>query len=112
MAIEKPDDDLEELRAELRRLWAAATPGRWEAVILAGQGQNHLYAVTPKGSRWLLAFPNTAADARLMAAAKNALPRLFAEIDRRSAGLPVLGKVGDGGRITWHGAPPAASAAK
>ena len=101
----RDDDDLDQLRAELRLLWAAATQGRWEAVILAGQGQNHLYAVTREGGRWLLAFPNKAADARLMAAAKNALPRLFREIDRRSAGLPVLGKVGEGGRITWTGRP-------
>jgi hypothetical protein len=55
-------------------------------------------------------MPNRAADALVMAAARNAVPRLFAEIDRLRAGVPVLGDVGDGGAVTWHGAPPSPSA--
>ena len=42
-------------------------------------------------------MPNKGPDAELMAAARNALPRLFAEIDALRAGqrrtIPVLGEV-------------------
>jgi NADPH-dependent ferric siderophore reductase len=82
-------------RAELRRLYLAARGGRWEAHVLPGD-QIHLVAVQPSGGYWLLAMPNKAPDAQLMAAARNALPRLFAEIDELCAqrrGVPVLGEV-------------------
>jgi hypothetical protein len=65
---------------------------------------NHLYAVRADGTRRPLAMPNRAADAELAAAARNALPRLFAEIDelRRRVGVPILGDVVDGGRVVWR----------
>ena len=82
-------------RAELRRLFLAASPGAWEARVLS-VGQAHVYAVREDGSRWLLAMPNKGPDAELMAAARNALPRLFAEIDelRARRAIRVVGTVG------------------
>lgn len=86
-------------RAELRRLFLAASQGTWEANVLA-VGQAHVYALRADGTRWLLAMPNKGPDAELMVAARNALPRLFAEIDelrRRAAPrrtIPILGSVG------------------
>lgn len=90
-----PADPLEELRADLRALYRAAPCARWEARI---DGDHvHLYRVAADGGRWLVAMPNRAADARLAAGAVNAVPLLFAEIDRlraSSRGVPILGTVG------------------
>ena len=58
-----PYDDIDDLRAELRRLWLAATQGRWTADILS-TGQNHLFAVKPDGGMGLRAMPNRGEDAR------------------------------------------------
>jgi hypothetical protein len=98
-----PSDDLAALRAELRRLYLAAGCVRWEAHDVVG-GHVHLYAIDAAGRAWLVAMPNKLADAQLAAAARNALPLLFAEIDRLRArlGVPVLGDVVDGGRVVWR----------
>jgi len=91
-----------EERRELRRMYLAARGGTWEAVNVATSGQIHLYAVEQgaDGSehRWLLALPGREADGQLMAAARNVLPRLFAQIDaaeRRAEarGLPIVGSI-------------------
>jgi hypothetical protein len=81
--------------AELRGLYLAASRGRWEAYGVAG-GHVHLYCIAPDGGASPLAMPRGLADAQLMAAARYALPRLFAEIDElraRTRGVPVLGTV-------------------
>lgn len=103
-------DDIEQLRAELRQLWRASRSGRWRAAIVPGTcGQVHLTASSPGGSEWLLALPNRLEDARLAAAAVNALPVLFAALDRLTRGVPVLGDVVEGGRVVWRGSAPTTS---
>lgn len=83
-------------RAELRRLYLAARRGTWEA---RKADQPHVYAVERHGdgteTRYVVASCGRAPEAHLIAAARNALPRLFAELDeaRRPRGLPILGEV-------------------
>jgi hypothetical protein len=103
-------DEVDRLRTDLRALYVAAHHGPWKASVPAGAwGQVHLVA----GDGRVLAMPNRLVDAQLMAAARNALPHLFREIDRvrtellgRMPAIPVLGEIGDGGRVAWRGEPP------
>ena len=93
-------EPIEGLRAELRRLYLAASAargGRWEAVHVGGADQTHLYGVEADGSRRLLCLPNRLADGKLAAAARNALPALFAEIDRLQPPRVVLDMRDNGG---------------
>lgn len=95
---------LQRLRRELRQLWREAHPGPWEAVRVGASSEVRLYAVSPDGGHRLLANPNFLEDARLAAAAVNALPILFAALDRAPASLAILGDVRDG-RVEWRLAP-------
>lgn len=85
-----------EERDELRRLYLAARRGTWEA---ERPDQPYVFAVErrPDGTetRFVVASCGRSVDARLVAAARNALPRLFAEIDegRRPKTLQILGTV-------------------
>ncbi len=101
-----PNDDIEALRAELRRLWRATRPGRWEAVEVSAAARADLYRVAPDGSRWIVAMPNRIEDARLMAAMREAVPRLFRALDQARGAVPVLGEVREDGRVTWRGRAP------
>jgi hypothetical protein len=83
-------------RAELRRLFLAAPGGTWTAP--GGQSlRGAVVAVLPDGSStYLGAFFYGETAAQLAAASRNALPRLFAEIDElraKTRGVPVLGIV-------------------
>jgi hypothetical protein len=114
--VPSEDDPLDRLRADLRRLYVAATAGRggrWEAVHVGGADQVHLYGVAADGGRWLIALPNRLADARLMAAARNALPLLFRALDdaRTARAVPILGTVGPDGAIRWRDSAPGPVAA-
>jgi hypothetical protein len=93
-------DDLEQLRSQLRRVWRRAHAGPWEAARVEQSSEVRLYAAGDGGGQWLIACPNRLEDAQLAAAAVNALPRLWQEIDRLRAGVPVLGVVEDG-RVAW-----------
>lgn len=104
-------DPLDELRAELRRLFREATGGprgRWKADEVPGSRQTHVYGVAADGSRRLVTISNTLTDGRLMAAARNSLPLLFRSLDdaRATRTVPVLGDVIAGGAVAWRGVPP------
>ena len=98
MKHREPITDLE--RAELRRLYLAASQGTRKAQTVPQTSEHRLMADTGPGRELLLGFINHAEDAALAAAARNALPRLFAKIDelrdaRRVPGrIPILGSVG------------------
>ncbi len=103
------DDDIDRLRADLRRLWRAAPGGTWAAPGTQAL-PSAVVSIGPDGrTGYLGAFFYGEAVAQLAAAAGNALPVLFAEIDRlRGArAVPVVGTVGEGGVVTWRGTPPA-----
>lgn len=103
------DKNLDELREELRELYLAAPGGTWTAPhdqALPGG----VVAIGADGSRtYLGAFFYGERASSLAAAARNALPRLFAQIDRLRAGVPVVGDVVECGRVTWRRAPPSAA---
>jgi hypothetical protein len=99
-----PHDDLKQLRAELRRLYCAAPGGTWSAPAEQAL-RGGLVAIAADGSRTHLgALFYGESVAQLAAAARNALPVLFAEIDKLRArlGVRVLGDVVDDGRVVWR----------
>lgn len=94
----KPITDAE--RALLRRLYLAGTPGPWRAYRVGASGESRVVQDLGDDRELIVALPNRLEDAELMAAARNALPRLFAEIDELRARarprrtIPILGTVG------------------
>jgi hypothetical protein len=107
-----PADPLDVLRVELRRLYREARGGRWVAPRLAS-GAAPLVADTGVDRTRLATFEREA-DARLAAAARNALPALFRAIDdaRAARSVPVLGNVLPGGAVAWRGPAPGPVAAR
>jgi hypothetical protein len=101
------DPAIDKLRIELRRLFLAASRGKWVATALA-DGECRVDALEPRGGRCLVAKPVIYADAKLTAAMHEALPVLFRALDEaRSAwSVPVLGAISDGGRVAWTGSVP------
>lgn len=82
------DEILKSKIAELRDLWARGNRGEWQA--LQGYGSmewrifrdSDLIAVFPSQHPYHVVTGNTAANAKLVAAAVNALPYLLDELDR------------------------------
>ena len=60
----------------------------------------------PLGPRNWAARTRDTRGLALASAAMNALPRLFAELDRLSRGVPVVVDVVKGGRVAWRGETP------
>jgi len=83
-------------RDELRVLFLAAPAGMW-AVLVTSRCAGPVVADADNGSRSSIGASFYGEDAaRLTAAARNALPRLFAAIDdprARTRGVPVVGVV-------------------
>lgn len=95
--------------AELKRLYAAATPGEWEWSERVVHDDGHVYI--PQGSHLgetLIALDNSyehsAEDCDFIAAIHNAFPAMCAEIERLRAALENL--------MDWQHGPPLIRSAK
>jgi hypothetical protein len=88
--------DLELLRTHLRASWRRATPAASWVAPMSPTRAAELVAVAPDGTRTRLATFARAGDAELAVALREAVPALFAEVERpRSAsrGLAIVGEV-------------------
>lgn len=95
-------NDAELLRRGLSAAFGAALPGHWEAVDLGAEGHSYVCRVASEGSGWPVTNANKLEDARVMAAGRNAIGRLFAALDAESTGARIVGDVLEAGPVTWR----------